>query len=230
MKTKFGAIITDGRNKVGGHVLSKNRSGSYMRTKVTPVNRQSDAQTTVRARLASLSAAFRGLGASSVALWNNAVSMYKTTDIFGDIHNPTGLTLYQRLNNNLAKIGVVAISTPPNPIAVTIFTSGSIVVDNSSNSVTLTYAPAVPSSPLEKIYVSATPAVSPGRSFVKSDFRYIGTYAAADISPLDISANYIAKFGHVGAAGQKVFVKVQHISGTTGQASIPQVYECVIVV
>jgi hypothetical protein len=230
MKLKFGAIVTDGRNKVGGHVLSKNRAGSYMRTKVTPVNRQSSAQTTVRARLASLSTGFRGLGATLVAAWNNAVAQFKTTDIFGDIHNPTGLTLYQRLNNNLAKIGVTAITTPPLPIAVSIFsgTPATLVASLAGQSLTLTYAPAIPSSPLEKVYISATPSISPGRSFVKSDFRYIQTIAAADTSPVVLSVAYLARFGAIGAIGQKIFVKCQHISATTGQASIPQIIQCVV--
>jgi len=36
MKTLFGAIVVDGRGKLGGHVASKNRHGSYFRTKVSP--------------------------------------------------------------------------------------------------------------------------------------------------------------------------------------------------
>jgi hypothetical protein len=47
MKMKFGAIVTEGRGKIGGHVASKNKSGAYLRTKVTPVNRQSVAQSNV---------------------------------------------------------------------------------------------------------------------------------------------------------------------------------------
>jgi hypothetical protein len=48
-KIKFGMMMTDARGKLGGHVFSKNRSGAYVRTKVTPVNGQTTAQTGVRA-------------------------------------------------------------------------------------------------------------------------------------------------------------------------------------
>src|SRR3546814_3353017 len=48
-KVKFGALMTDARGKLGGHVFSKNRAGSYLRTKVTPVNQQTSYQTSVRA-------------------------------------------------------------------------------------------------------------------------------------------------------------------------------------
>ena len=33
---KFGALVVDGRNKIGGQVASKNRAGAYLRNKVTP--------------------------------------------------------------------------------------------------------------------------------------------------------------------------------------------------
>ena len=228
MKTKFGAIIVDGRNKVGGHVLSKNRAGSYMRTKVTPVNRQSNAQTTVRSRLASLASAFRGLGAGPIAAWNNAVAQFKTTDIFGDIHSPTGITLYQRLNNNILKIGGTVITSPPLPIGVSIATTVACTAAHATPAFTVSVAPVVPTG--EKCYVSATPAISPGRSFVKSDFRFIAIVDAAGggATPIDLLTAYVAKFGSMGAAGQKIFVKVQHISSVTGQGGIPQEASCVI--
>jgi hypothetical protein len=54
MKVLFGAIVVDGRGKIGGHVMSKNRAGAFMRTKVTPINRKSSFQTGVRSRLAAI--------------------------------------------------------------------------------------------------------------------------------------------------------------------------------
>jgi len=47
MKMKFGAIVVDGRGKIGGHVASKNRGGAYLRTKVTPSNPQTGYQAAV---------------------------------------------------------------------------------------------------------------------------------------------------------------------------------------
>ena len=88
MKIKWGALVVDGRNKIGGQVASKNRNGAYMRNKVTPVNGKSAGQVTVRNRLASLASGWRGLTAGQRLAWNNAVSDYKKTDIFGDIQNP----------------------------------------------------------------------------------------------------------------------------------------------
>jgi hypothetical protein len=100
MKTKFGAIIVDGRNKIGGHVASKNRAGSYLRTKVTPTNPGTTYQVNVRNRLAGISTAWRALTEAQRKAWNVAVSNYARTDIFGDLKNPSGFNLHQQLNNN----------------------------------------------------------------------------------------------------------------------------------
>ena len=49
---KFGMMMTDARGKLGGHVLSKNRGGNYVRTNNVPSNPQSNFQTGVRAAFA----------------------------------------------------------------------------------------------------------------------------------------------------------------------------------
>ena len=123
MKMKFGAIVTDGRGKVGGHVASKNRAGSYLRSKVTPVNPRSLSQVNVRQRLSTLSIAWRGLTASQRLQWNRAVENFAKTDIFGDLRNPSGFNLFQRLNNNLLSTGSAQINVPPTPVAVPSLTS-----------------------------------------------------------------------------------------------------------
>lgn len=55
MKIKYGAGIVDGSGKLNGWVASKNRGGSYMRTKVTPLNPSTSAQQNARGILGSLS-------------------------------------------------------------------------------------------------------------------------------------------------------------------------------
>ena len=104
MKIKFGALVVAGRGKIGGHVASRNRAGAYLRTKVTPVNPATVYQVAVRNRLAGISTDWRGLTAAQRTAWNAAVSDYAKTDIFGDIRNPSGFNLHQKLNNNLVNI------------------------------------------------------------------------------------------------------------------------------
>jgi hypothetical protein len=222
MKAKFGAIVVDGRGKIGGHVMSKNRAGAYMRTKVTPVNPNTSFQASVRNRLASISSAWRGLTQVQRDAWNQAVNEFKRTDIFGDIKNPSGINLYQRLNNILSNVGGSALTTPPLPVSVSTFSALSVVVVTGTPAITLTYAPAIPAT--EKVMVFGTAPQSAGKSFVKSEFRLIGVYDSADTSPLALVSDYVAKFGSVGVTGKKLFFRAIHCNSTSGQAGIAQ--EC----
>jgi len=78
MKTLFGAIVVDGRGKLGGHVASKKQACSYFRTKVSPSQPASQYSANVRARFTTISQAWRGLlEASRKFLWNNAVQDFK---------------------------------------------------------------------------------------------------------------------------------------------------------
>lgn len=226
MKIKWGAIVVDGRNKIGGHVASKNRAGAYLRTKVTPMNPNTTYQVNVRQRLATMSIAWRGLSATARLQWNAAVSAFSKTDIFGDLRNPTGFNLYCRLNINLAIIGVAPISVPPLPLAVdSLLTMVPTQVTAGATSVAYT---ATPTPALHVLVVDATPPISPGKSFVKSEFRYIGQVAASTASPYVATTDYAAKFGGPGVTGQKVFFRAKYIHMTTGQAGLPLQASCIV--
>jgi hypothetical protein len=171
---------------------------------------------TVRARFADLSSAWRGLTESQRAAWNAAVSDYAKTDIFGDLKNPTGAQLYQKLNNNLLNIGEAAISVPLSPAAIPSMDSIVLAAAAGAGTMTLTYAPAIPAT--VAFLVRATPAVSAGVSFVKSEYRQISVIVTADASPYNLAAEYETKFGDIGPAASKVFVQVVPIVIATGQA------------
>jgi len=215
MKIKFGSIVTEGRGKIGGHVASKNRSGAYLRTKVTPVNKQSTAQMSVRSRLSDIASAWRSLTEAQRESWNSAVSDYAKTDIFGDTKNPTGSQLYQQLNNNLVNIGEAMIDTPLSPAAISNMDSIALAVAAGAGTMVLTYSPVIPAT--EKFIIRATPAVSAGVSFVKSEYRQIMVADSADVSPLSLATAYVETLGAIGAAGSKIFVQVIPVVIATGQ-------------
>lgn len=219
MKMKFGAIITDGRGKIGGHVASKNRAGAYLRTKVTPVNAQTTYQNSIRNRFTGLSQGWRGLTQAQRDAWNAAVADYARTDIFGDLKQPTGFNLFQRLNNNLITIGEASISTPPLPSAVGVVTAVSLAIAEGAGTMSLVMGGAVPAGTNVKVFACAP--VSAGKSFVKSEYRVIDILAPAAGTPVNLKAAYESKFGSVGIAGQKVFVKLLAINATTGQSGTP---------
>ncbi len=214
MKAKFGAIVVDGRGKVGGHVASKNRSGSYFRTKVSPSNPQSNAQIAARARLTANAQGWRGLTESQRSAWNNAVGDFKKTNVFGDSVNPSGFNLYCQINIALALAGAAGVSVPPLPSEVAYLTSLSATAVSTTGVVTITYAPVLGAN--DALVIEGTPSMSAGKSFVKNQFRVIGVYDSTDVSPLAITADYAAKFGAPGEAGQKIHFRCKVIDKVTG--------------
>ena len=215
-KVKFTAFMADARGKLNGSVFSKNRGGSYVRTKVTPSNPQTVAQTNVRQRLASFSAAFRALTAAQILAWNNAVSDFLGTNVFGDTTTPSGLQLFVKLNSNLANAGVAQISDPPSPVGLSVLTSTIASLTNAAFTLSLSAATAD-----EQYIIEATAPVSPGRLFVKNEFRVITTTVGtgAAIPAQNIFAAYSAKFG-APVTGQRVAVRVKLINKNTGQAGV----------
>lgn len=206
-----------GSGKLGGHVASRNRGGAYFRTRVTPVNPSTTYQAAARALLTTISQSWRALTAAQRAAWNAAVQDFARTDVFGNLKNPSGFNLYQRLNNNLVTVGSAQITSPPLVDDVYAPTSLSLAAAAGAGTMVATYAPVIPAGQAVKLF--ATPPQSPGVSFVKSEYRLLEVIVAADVSPYDFDTSYTARFGAY-AAGQKVFVKFVGVNSVTGQEGV----------
>lgn len=219
MKAKFGAIVVDGRGKLGGHVASKNRAGAYFRTKVTPVNPQTSYQTAVRALFASLSQAWRSLTEAQRDAWNAAVINFQKTDIFGDLKNPTGINLFVRLNTNIVNAGGTQIDLPPVVTDTPAPVEFSAIADESGQTLAITFAPTpVPAN--TAYVVEATQQVSPGKNFLKNLFRQISVLAPAATSPNPTGGAYTTKFGAI-VEGQKIGIRIKAVDLLTGITSQP---------
>jgi hypothetical protein len=219
MKLKFGAIVVDGRNKIGGHVISKNRAGAYMRTKVTPVNPRTTYQEAVRSRLSAISTNWDSLNPADAVAWNAAVSSWSKTDIFGDIKHPSGFNLYQKLNNNALRVGGALMASPPEKVSLSflgVLSIGSIT----PSSIPLTFTLQTLGTD-EKLEISATPAVPLGKSFVKSEYRIISHSLTLTTGSCDCGPAWIAKFGGTPDVPHRFFISARIVNSVTGQAGIP---------
>jgi len=213
-KIKFGMMMTDASGKLGGQVFSKNRGGSYVRTKVTPVNPQTTAQMTIRGIFASISSAWSGLTQASRDSFNGFVNDYARTDIFGDLRNPSGKNLFQRLNQNLSISGQAQITTCPAPAEVpfaNIQVAEMVVADNVC---TLTASGNLTGS---QVVIWATAPQSQGTKFVKNKLRQIAVLAGEDGGDYPFGDEYVAKFGEF-ELGANIVVGVRVINAN-GQAS-----------
>lgn len=217
-KVKFTAVVADMRNKLNGSVFARNRGGAYVRTKVTPLNPQSNAQIAARNLLTGLAQGFRSLSQEQITAWNAAVTQWQTTDIFGDLVSPTGLALYVRLNANIANGGGSPISNPPAPVGATSLITLELTADVSGDTYEITFTPAaVPAD--HTMYIESTTMLSPGINNANSRFRFIGVAAAAAASPFDAFTFQTTKFGPL-VAGQKSYVRCKFINIITGEVSL----------
>ena len=217
MKAKFGAIVVDGRGKIGGHVMTKNRQGAAMRTKVTPVNRQSNDQQEAKSRFSILSTAWRGLTPAERSSWDSAAPDYKKSNIFGDSYSPTGKNLFMIVNQGLILAGDTVVDTPPANIPADALSALS-VASNTTAAQTLTFAPTpVPADHV--LVVEASRPLSAGISSPGKTFRSIQTFASAQATPANTFANYVAKFG-TPTSGKKIFFRAFLINTTSGNRSL----------
>jgi len=223
MKIKWGALVVDGRGKLGGHVASKNRGGAYMRTKVTPVNPQSTFQTVVRALFGSISSAWSGLTNAERQSFYNRTSSYQTTDIFGDSKVPSGKALFQRLNQNLGNSEQALITVCPAPKAVpsALITDFAAIATGQAMSFQTTE-----DTTGNVLMIFATPPLSAGTEFYKNELRHIGNIAGSAPDPVEIGALYSARYGAF-AAGDHIFAGVK-VCNDGGLTSPLEVLEAVV--
>lgn len=222
-KIKFGAMMVDASGKLGGQVFSKNRGGAYIRTKATPLNPQTTAQMTIRGIFASISSTWSALLESQRATFNNFVSDYARTDIFGDLRNPSGKNLYQRLNQNLAISAQAGINVCVSPSEVPFANLANALGDVSNAEFLIGTNGNTTGS---KVVIWATAPLSQGTRFVKNKLRQIQVADGGNSTTTDIWTSYVAKFG-TPSAGANIFVGVRVINAN-GQASPLETVKAVI--
>ena len=224
MKIKWGALVVDGRGKLGGHVAAQNRGGSYLRTKVTPSNPRSTYQTSIRNLFGTISAGWSGLSAAVLLAWNSAVDDWTNTNIFGDIKKPSGKALYQKLNQNAQVAGYPAVGTPPAKVVLPSSNVTGIVFSIIGAAITPT---GVYSGTGFTVLTFSSGAVSNGTTFVKNLMRLIGDSNAIAYSSTAAYSQYVAKYG-TPVVGQKVYMGYKVVAAN-GQASPLQTVMAVVV-
>tara|TARA_R110000868_G_C10961756_1_gene768601 strand:+ start:4850 stop:5533 length:684 start_codon:yes stop_codon:yes gene_type:complete len=222
---KWGLVITDGRGKIGGQVLTKGRSGAVIRNKVTPTNPNTARQSAVRAVLTQFSQGWKALTQAQRDAWNAAVGSFTRTNIFGSTYSPSGKNLYTALNTNLTKVGYTAITIPPIPSATVAPGIEDFVLNVGDETLTFLVNEGSAS---QKLFVQASPPVSPGITNISSKLRLIKVTTQVAATDVDIWAEYVAAYG-TPTAGTKIFIKVTAIKDVTGQSTTPEIISGIVV-
>lgn len=223
MKIKYSALVSDARGKLNGSVASKNRYGNYLRNKITPTNPQTSAQSRMRALFGSVSRGWGALTQSQRNLWEDFSRQHPYNDIFGDSKVLQGSAMYQRVNLNLSKLEKALLVIPGSvsdiPPLEQVQALMEIGGDGSIEDMQVTGVFDDTTTENQTMVVYATPPISPGRAFVKNDFRLIdwadGDGVSTDIKK-DVSNKYREAFGDSVPDDYKIFVRAAILDVKTG--------------
>ena len=214
MKLVFGAVVTDGAGKTGGQVASHNKGGAYLRTKVSPINKQSSQQSRSRSVLGSLSKAWAELSPAQQLAWSSAALNYTGKKSGGAKGASTGKAMYVGCNARLSVASFALISSP--------------VVPSSSNRIkSLVWSTAAHT--LFRLNVTlytftagiaylvyGTPPLSSGTSFIRYLWKFTGAYTPAGVTDnLTVGIGWNSVFG-TSAAGMRIAMKVVMIDKASG--------------
>ena len=220
---KWGAFVTDGRGKVGGQVLTKGRSGAVIRNKVTPTNPNTARQSAARSLLSQFSQQWKTLTQGERDAWNAAVSSFTKTNVFGDTVSPSGKNLFTKLNINLSLINQTPITSPPLPVEMVSPSISNFAGSVSVGELEFDFAG---ESADQTMFISASPAVSPGINNLPALKRKVNIGAMTTAGSISIYNSYNAVYG-TPPVGVKIFLSVIAINKTTGQATTKEVLSVV---
>lgn len=210
MKYVPGLMVGQLSGKAGNTVASHNRFGSYLRTRVVPVNPNTPNQTEVRVDLEDLSEGWKALTAEQRAAWTALGAQMERLDRLGQTYTLTGLQAWTSLNMTLRATGGADVTDAPAmpgaPVAPTI---GTVTLEEGVGGLTFTVAfTPTPIGAATKIAFEATRPVSAGKSFMpRSEYKLMTVSAANGASPIDAETAYLAAYG-MPPAGSKVFFQV----------------------
>lgn len=199
-----------------------------MRTKVTPINRRTEAQQNARSVFGSSASAWRGLTEEQRAGWNAVTRDYPRTDVFGNTRYLSGQQLFVSLNNVRVAAGQGMLEDAPEP--GTVSTTGRLEFNMTRNGQGLTAAEVTPVDGSDNgvgYLLFATPPMSAGISNPEGRFKML-TRSADAVTPMAFLSEYVAAFGQP-ARGSKVFVELVPFNTSTGQRGAPIRKEIVVV-
>ncbi len=114
VSVKFGPGILDARGSIGGVTFSKNSTSHYMRSRVKPVNPNTERQDDVRSGVAEATTRWsQTLNNASRILWNEYAAGVTMPNVLGEAVHISGFNHYIRSNAFRISLGFAAIDAAP---------------------------------------------------------------------------------------------------------------------
>lgn len=175
---QYGGGVLDMRGSVGGQVHSRNRFGNYIRSRTTPVNPNTQRQSTMRAIIASVASAWSNiLTQAQRDAWEVYANAITFTNKLGEQVKLTGFNHYIRSNSFNLQNGGTRIDVGPTTLTLpTEDTLFDVVVDEAAQELSVTFDDSLDwvdqDAGLMGIYMSSPQ--SAGTKFIQGPWRLAG--------------------------------------------------------
>lgn len=224
--TKLGGLALDVRGSLAGTTFSRNKGGSYVRQKVSPVQPVSMFSSLARALFGTLSQRWGGvLTQSQRQAWTTFATTHTFVNVFGDAITLSGISMYKSVNQALGLIGKPFLDDPPGtfftPAVLSAVIAGTVtagVLSALTNTTVLSDA-----SPTDfTLYVFATPPLPPGVTPQKSDFRLINPSPYVHLGlTTALLASYNGRFSTPGVTvDQLIWFRIACLDWDTGALGV----------
>jgi|ERR671922_504954 hypothetical protein len=193
-KIKFGAVITDSRGHIGGHSFKWSRYGNIMLRTPQPTKTQSPFNTRVRSHFVQFSKSWWSeLTPTQRDGWRSLAAANPRPNVWGDEFPITGLAYYLMLNTRLSLVDEPVLLDAPADQAVTSLATLSIAA-SAPSTLALTFT-ASPTPADHRLYLFATPPLSPGITNFDGKYLFLGAAPLATSSPYAAGSLYTARCG-----------------------------------
>lgn len=210
--------ITDVFNSVGGNVFKNSTYGKVITKKTSPVNVNSIPQQVVRALFGAIAKQWATLTVAQQTVWRAEAPGVSRINKLGNNMPLTAPALFYKLNNNLSAAGEANITDWPGQPAVISLDPLDIVADTTGGTLEINFTPPIPAD--QKFIVYASPGLSSGLNSAGTSMRQIDVLGSADLTGIDVAAEYIGKIGGLPLVGEKVFIEVRPVHTPDGFSGV----------
>jgi len=226
-KIEYGPMVSAASGSIAGTTFSRNRYGSYCRTKAIPVNPDTEYQQAVRTVLAELSQSWRGLTDPQRIMWRTWAQNNPFTDVLGNSQILQPNSAYVHLNALLVQAGDSVVASPPVADAPDALLTLSFVPSATLGSCLVTFT-ATPLADDDRMLIRAAVVNSAGITYVKNLYKLISITDKALATGVDIVTDLEERFGTM-VIGQVVHVSLAVLDSATGLTSPPLTNSQVVV-
>lgn len=217
---KPGPLVSSVAGSIGGVTFQRGPGFFSARSKPLPRRRRTKYTALQRQTTASLAAKWRALSPSDRTDWQTAADAIEWKNRFGDVIPGRGYWLYIRCNQYLALSGGAYTDKPLTPETFTPI-EGLTLTYESKPTVLLNFGPPAGPDANTAWLIFTTPPMSAGRSATFGDYRLVRVFTTGVSNEVDVTDDWLARFGVPIPVGSQLFVKVLPVGTVSGYMGVP---------